>query len=403
MIVKTKKNHDKCNLIITKFIIVILLLIIIFFNLILPILYNLFINDENDNDWIKNKNKFLNYFLSNYNCKDLNYDLKRFKKYFLLKKILKDNNSSANLKVKQKLKHEFETKFKKNVSLLKNIFFKRPSNFGNQIAGLNNIIYYCEILGIKNIYFNSKYNWYIKNDINTDKIHISLMNSKEIDCNSNESLCGLVNRDFFIPIVVKAERRSLILKEEIKRNLPIIKTNKLDLYIYIRSGDSFRVNGNGYTPAPYCFYQKILNDFKFKNIIIISMDKKSPILRKLLSDYPYIEHKLQSKEKDLSSIIYAYNLVNSFSSFSQESISFNDNLINLFEYEVYKADSTILHFHYDVDKLNKTFTIYRMKPSEKYFNKMYKWRNTEEQREELFKDKCKYDFRKTKYNKTIFE
>ena len=308
-----------------------------------------------------------------------------------------------NFELKENLKHEFEKKFRKKVSLLRNIFFRRPLNFGNHIAGLNNVIYYCEILGIKNIYLNSEYNWYIKNDINTDKIHISLLSPKKINCHSKETLCGLINYDFFYPMVIKAERRSLILKDEIKKNLPKINVRKLDLYIYIRSGDSFQKNGNGYTPAPYCFYQKILSNFKFENIYIISMDDQSPITRRLLLDYPDIKHEIQSIEIDIATLIYAFNLVNSFSSFSQEAISFNDNLINLFEYEIYKADSTIFHFHYDVDKLNRTFNIYRMKPSEEYFTKMYRWKNSNEQRKMLFEENCKYDFRKTKYTKTIFE
>ena len=329
--------------------------------------------------------------------------MKRLKTYLSLKILLKNENSSLNFELKEKLRKEFEKKFKKKVNLLQNIFFRRPLNFGNHIAGLNNAIYYCEILGIKNIYFSSEYNWYITNDINTDKIHISLLSPKKVDCRSPETLCSLVNYDFFYPMIIKAERRSLILKEEIKKNLPKVKIRKNDLYIYIRSGDSFQTNGNGYTPAPYCFYQKILSNYKFGHIYIISMDNQSPITRRLLSDYPDIKLELKSVEKDIATLIYAFNLVNSFSSFSQEAISFNDNLINLFEYEIYKADSTIFHFHYDIDKLNRTFNIYKMKPSEEYFTKMYNWKNSDEQRKMLFKDNCKYDFIKTKYTKTIFD
>ena len=96
-------------------------------------------------------------------------------------------------------------------------------------------------------------------------------------------------------------------------------------------------------------------------------------------------------------LINAYNLVNSVSSFTQATISFNDNLENLFEYEVYKIIASILHFHYDIDKLNKRFNVYRMKPSENYFVKMYRWKNTDEQRKLLFEEKCKIDFVKTKY------
>ena len=166
---------------------------------------------------------------------------------------------------------------------------------------------------------------------------------------------------------------------------------------------SFMRFKNEYTPAPYCFYQKILSQFKFKNIHIISMDKKSPIIRRLLSDYPQIKYRKKSVEEDIAILIRAYNLVNEVSSFTQATISFNDNLKNLFEYEIYKVSQCILHFHYDFYKIKRRFTIYRMKPSEDYFTKMYVWKNNDEQIKTMFKDNCKYDFRKTIYTKAIFD
>ena len=77
---------------------------------------------------------------------------------------------------------------------------------------------------------------------------------------------------------------SLILKDEIKRNLPKLNINKNDLYIYIRAGDLFSPNiYNGYIPYPYCFYEKVITNFKFNDIYIISIGKKpchviSPII-----------------------------------------------------------------------------------------------------------------------------
>ena len=357
------KNANNYHLKIIKFKLIFGLL---FFYFIITRACSFFCNKkEINNNWIKNTTKFINYFLPNCN--------------------------------------RLEIRLKKNISLLKNIFFVKPLNFGNHIAGLNNIIYYCEVLGIKNIYFNSNYNWYIKDDIITDKVHIALLSPDKIDCKSQETFCGIVNNVFFYPIVVKAERRSIILKDEIKRNLPKIKINKHDLYIYIRGGDSFQINGNGYPPAPYCFYQKIINNFNFRQIYIISMDDKSPIIGKLLFDYPNIKHELKSLEIDIATLINAFNLVNSFSSFSQSCIAFNDNLLNLFEYEVYKPTSAIFFFHYDIDKINRTFNIFRMKPSEDYITKIYRWKNNDEQRKMLFGENCPYSFRKTKYIKTIFE
>ena len=83
--------------------------------------------------------------------------------------------------------------------------------FGNEIIAFNNLISYSEILGIKNIYLSSKINWLIKNDINTDKIHISVISPNEINCNSDDNLCCYIGI-FFNPIIIKPERRSIILK-----------------------------------------------------------------------------------------------------------------------------------------------------------------------------------------------
>ena len=267
---------------------------------------------------------------------------------------------------------------------------------------MNNLIYYCEILGIKNIFLNYKINWYIKNDINTDKIRISLISKNKISCNSKETFCIHLIK-VFSPIIIKSKRRSIILEDEIKKKLPKIKTNKNDLYIYIRSADSFKIGGNHYPPSPYCFYQKVISNFKFNDIYLISRDDKSPIIGKLLKEFPKIKHELNSKEVDISTLMNDYNLVNSVSSFSLAFIIFNDNLVNLFEYENYQYGTFIIHFHYDFDKLDREFNIYRMKPSEEFYVKTFVWENTDEQRKLLFKDKCKYDFRKTRYTKTFFD
>ena len=127
-------------------------------------------------------------------------------------------NSTLNLQTKEKLIQKLSEQTKKNFSLVKNVFMTDGLNFGNLIVSFNNLIYYCEILGIKNIYLNSKINWFIKNDIITDKIHISFISKKVINCNSYETYCGWIY-NFFYPKIVKSERRSLILKDEIKKKI----------------------------------------------------------------------------------------------------------------------------------------------------------------------------------------
>ena len=68
------------------------------------------------------------------------------------------------------------------------------------------MLYYAEVLGIKNIYFNSRGKFYIKNDIYTDKIHITLKSQEEINCTSQETFCGDFYNCFFHPKVIKPER-----------------------------------------------------------------------------------------------------------------------------------------------------------------------------------------------------
>ena len=359
----------------------------------------------NNNNWIKkNMTEFINNYFSIFKNKNDSGVLTQYnylKEYLSLKVMIK-GNSTLNLQTKEKLIQKLSEQTKKNFSLVKNVFMTDGLNFGNLIVSFNNLINYCEILGIKNIYLNSKINWFIKNDIITDKIHISFISKKVINCNSYETYCGWIY-NFFYPKIVKSERRSLILKDEIKKNLPSVSVNKNDLYIYIRSGDSFKIGGNGYPQAPYCFYQKIISKFKFNDIYIISQDNKSPIIQKLFKEFPKIKYNINSKETDIAILMNAYNLVNAVSSFSLASISFNDNLMNLFVYEQYKLGSAIVHFHYDIYKLDRKFNIYRMKPSQEYFIKTFNWQNTDEQRQLLFEEKCKYEFRKTKYIKTIFD
>ena len=90
--------------------------------------------------------------------------------------------------------------------------------------------------------------------------------------------------------------------------------------VFIRTGDVFEKTGNSYSPSPYCFYQKILKQFSFENIYLVSMDDKSPIIAKLLSDYPKIIHQFHSLDYDFSTIMNTHNLVNCYSSFAQMGI-----------------------------------------------------------------------------------
>ena len=363
--------------------------------------------DVTNNDWIKgNKTEILEKYISNFKGnfgQEAKIDIERVKDLFSFKVMLKDENSPLNIELKSRLIQKLSQKFTKNITLVKNVFVNQICFFGNRMVALNNIIYYSEILGIKNIYLNSEYDWYIKNDIITDKIKVSVKPSSDINCNSEDTICGHIFFDFFFPVLILPEIRFTILKDEIKRNLPKVEIKKNDLYIYIRSGDSFTKDGPGYTPAPYCFYKRILETAKYNDVYIISIDNLNPIIGKLMEEYPKIIHNLNPVEIDISILSNAYNLVNQVSSFVVTCITLNDNLINLWDYDTYKLSEKIYHLHYDIYKVNRIFNLYRMKPDEEYFyQKMFTWTRSEEQKKLLFDEKCKYDFEKTVYRGTSF-
>ena len=402
--IKKYKRFTAHRKLVFKSLLIIFLYIIIFIYYFTPKFYINLSEDENEKepnyDWRKNSYNIINKQISILNGQandELKFDVNFAKNYFNYRDYSKKGTSTYNNETKELLMRKLSERCHKDFSRIKSIVIMKTFFFGNQIAALNNLIYYCEILGIKNLYFNSKYDFYLKNNITTNNINISVISIDKFNCSSTEIFCGQLYDHFYFPIVVRPKRRSIILKDEIKRNLPQIEINKNDLYIYIRSGDSFSKNGNEYTPSPYCFYEKVITKFKFNDIYIISVDNKSPVIEKLLKNFPNIKHKLNPINLDIAMLVNAYNLANSVSSFTQAAISFNDNLENLFDYDIYKIVASILHFHYDIDKLNRKFNIYRMKPSENYFRKMYRWKNSEEQRKLLIEENCINELIKTRY------
>ena len=405
--VTRNKNHKKSDIKkkkISKILYIIFLFLInIYMYIFVSGNFLLFSKKENESnyDWRKNTQELIDKQISILNGKlfeEFERDYNRCKFYFTFRDYDEKGNLTYKNEMKEQLIQKFSNRYEKDFRYVKNIAINKPFSFGNQISAINNIIYYCEILGIKNIYFNSKEDFYLKNDTVTDKIHIWIIPEDKYDCSSKETFCGQLFINFFYPVEFKPKRRSLILKDEIKRNLPQVKINKDDLYIYIRAGDSFYSNvRNGYIPSPYCFYERIITKFKFNDIYIISIDDKHPAIGKLMSTFPKIKHQLKNVKTDIALLMNAYNLANSMSSFTQAAISFNDNLENLFDYEAYKASEALLHFHYDIDKLNRRFNVYRMKPSENYLRNIYNWCNTQEQRQLILEENCINDFVKTIY------
>lgn len=267
-------------------------------------------------------------------------------------------------------------------------------NFGNSMIVLNNLIYYCEILNIRNIYINSNNKFPISKNFKLNQINISLISPLNVDLNQNNIFIfdkGLI----YFQKVFKPEIRLNLLKNEIKKYLPKIVIDKNDLYIHIRSGDIFHYNSyknRNYAQPPLCFYIRAINNFEFKNIFILSQDTLNPIIKILIKHFPKIVFTSNPIETDIKILSSAYNLIGSMSSFLTTLLIINDNLKNYWEYDNYSLSQKYLHLHHDIYDYPIHFIIYKMKPSNIYLNEMFPWKNNKKQITLMLNEKCNSNF-----------
>ena len=99
-----------------------------------------------------------------------------------------------------------------------------------------------------------------------------------------------------------------VFREEILNNLPKVKVHRDDLYIYIRGGDVFQTINKtcpSYAQPPLCFYENVLNKYKFRKIRIISEDKSNPVLI-LLEKKFHIKYIKSDIKLDISYLANSY-------------------------------------------------------------------------------------------------
>lgn len=190
---------------------------------------------------------------------------------------------------------------------------------------------------------------------------------------------------------IKPEIDIGLLKVEILKNLPKVKVNHKDVFIYVRSGDIFIKPHRFYSQAPLCFYKKILNNCAFKNIYIIAENKNNPIIDKLLIQYPNIIYNKNNLKIDIAYLSYSFNLVGGqLTTFLSNIIPLNDNLQNLW---VFKNQFIEQKFEkiYKLNIINK-IKIFQMNASNNYLNKMKYWKNNKYQRDLMINEKCNNKF-----------
>ena len=197
----------------------------------------------------------------------------------------------------------------------------------------------------------------------------------------------------FFPTIIVPEVRIHLLKNEIRRNLPNVNIYPDDLVIHVRSGNIFKELVLSFYPQPpFCFYEYIISNNKFKNIYIISENNFNPVINKLISVFPNIIFKKNSIHIDISYLCNAYNIVGSSSSFSLESIKLNDNLRKYWEYDIIRRSHKLIFLHQEFYYFPRKFTIYKMKPSKTYGVEMFAWKKTKSQIKLMLEDICPNKF-----------
>ena len=413
---KTKKNFKKIKYFITLFIIILVLILLLIILILLKVKSKIFKTSKyfpkKEKVYLPLKNKTKPVIIVNYTQtieiylssiplkyeKEKQSERKLLTHLFSLKDISNAPDDPSNIELKLKLVDKM-TKFTdgKNFTKIKEVFITKPMNFGNYMVLVNTIMYYCELFGIKNIYFDSAFNWYIKNNIISDKFNISIIEKTKINCTDKNIVCFDLKRGgifffFYYPSVIKPQIRIHILKNEIRNNLPYVKIEPNDLVIHIRSGNIFRDFHHFYSQPPLCFYKSILNNFTFNNIFLIAVSKENPTINYLLKEFPNITYKNNPIQVDMSYLINAYNLVGSVSSFLMTTIKLNDNLINYWDYDIYRRSEKFCHLNVEYYDFPRKFKIYQMKPSENYKNEMFVWSNDPKKFKLMIEEKCINNF-----------
>ena len=315
-------------------------------------------------------------------------------KFFKLKEKPKDPNDPLILKEKNSFLNFLSNSTGHKITSVDTIFLTQNYKFGNIIIILNKILFYCEIIKCKRIILNKDYTWYIKNKVIYPEYNISIeVGDPDKFDYSNKTVFDASDNFLFYFGYIKPEFRVKFLKNEILNNLPKVQVDSNELFIYIRSGDIFKVDNYYYAQPPLCFYENIINKFNnFSKIYIIAQDTINPVINKLIEEFPKIIFNINPLATDIAYLINAFNIVGAASTFINIIIRFNDNIKYYWEYNIEADIVKIINLHHSFYKFPKNITYFRMEPSIKYIKEMSYWNHTEFQLNLMITENCTNNF-----------
>ena len=303
------------------------------------------------------------------------------------------NNSKIINFIRQNEIKRILRKISKNLFHVNSIFITGKAHFGNFLISINNAIIFCELFACKKIIIQKNNNIFINHTIFYPKYNIAIQPNQLI---VNENII-ILNIWYFFFLDIKSlgdVNRLNILREEILNNLPKLKTHRDDLSMYIRSGDIFIVKNPiiSYAQPPLCFYENILNQFKFRHVNIISENDLNPVIPHLKKKYSYIKFKKNDLKYDIAILANSFNIVSAISSFIISIIKLNENIKFLWEYDSFTLRDKYHYLHPLVYSFSYNYIIYKMDASLNYKKFMYPWLNSKEQKQMMLIEKCKENF-----------
>lgn len=350
------------------------------------------------------KYKLINQYLSKISDEYISDKIEekiRFNKYYNL--AIYSNNLNTKYILRAKLLKEISKLKNHTITKINTFYLSHNYNFGNSLIALNNAIFFCEVIECHKIILNqpiSKRRWFFGKEIYIKQLNITIIQESNVNCKENNILClSEISWDIFYPMIIIPKVRIQLIKNEILSNLQYINIDPDDLYIHIRGGNIFNLYPlKYYAQPPLCFYEKVINEKKFKNIYIISMDTSNIVINNLTTKYKNIIYKQNNLVHDISLLCQAYNIVLSISSFIISAIKLNDNLKEIWEYDIMRLSEKFLFLHHHLYKFNIGYIINTMKPSENYLSKMFSWRRTNEQMKLMLEADCPFNFSITNPN-----
>lgn len=280
-----------------------------------------------------------------------------------------------------------------NITNVKQIYVGRKSNFGNQMIIIYKILYYCKILGCKRIILQKDNYHYIKNTIIDKESKMKILVGNIEDIKDFDTIVDRTVNFFFYSNYLRPERNVELLKYEIVKNLPKVSVNINDLYIYIRSGDIFSVSYcryHNYVQPPFCFYKKVLNEFKFRKIYLIAQNAKNPVIDKLLENFPNIIFKRKALNIDIALLMNANNILSGgWSSFFGQVLLIKNSLKALWLFYLYHQTLKFNNKNYLYNDKFKQFAMYA---TNDYILNMKPWTNSINQRKYMLNYKCPNNF-----------